>query len=382
MKIPLAWLQLTHEKIRLLVAIAGIGFADMLMFMQLGFRNALFESNISLHKSFKGDVFLISPQSDALLSMKSFSQRRLYEAASVEGIESVNPFYVDFAFWKNPIEGNTRNLLVIGFNPADDVLALPGIQENLDQIKLQDVVLFDEQARPEYGPVPQLFNEGKRVTTELDSRRIRVGGLFSLGASFAADGNLLTSDTNFFRLFPRREPGLIDIGIIKLEPDANLDVVLKQLKEKLPEDVVVLSKEEFINYEKNYWQVSTPIGFIFTLGTGMGFIVGTVIVYQILYTDVADHLPEYATLKAIGYKDLYFIKVVFQQSVLLAVIGYMPGFAIASGLYFMASGATNLPIVMSVSRAVAVLILTVIMCCLSGGIAVRKLRAADPADIF
>ena len=382
MKIPLAWLQLTHEKIRLLVAIAGIGFADMLMFMQLGFRNALFESNISLHKSFKGDVFLISPQSDALLSMKSFSQRRLYEAAGVEGIESVSPFYVDFAFWKNPIERNTRNLLVIGFNPADDVLALPGIQENLDQIKLQDVVLFDDQGRPEYGPVPQLFNEGKTVTTELDSRRIRVGGLFSLGASFAADGNLLTSDTNFFRLFPRREPGLIDIGIIKLEPNANLDLVLKQLKEKLPEDVVVLSKEEFINYEKNYWQVSTPIGFIFTLGTGMGFIVGTVIVYQILYTDVADHLPEYATLKAIGYKDLYFIKVVFQQSVLLAVIGYMPGFAIASGLYFMASGATNLPIVMSVSRAVAVLILTVIMCCLSGGIAVRKLRAADPADIF
>ena len=382
MKTPLAWLQLTHEKVRLLVALAGIGFADMLMFMQLGFRNALFESNITLHKSLQGDVFLISPQSDALLDMKSFSRRRLYESLAVKGVDSVSPIYVDFAFWKNPIERNTRNLLVLGINPASKILDIPGVQTNIDQIKIQDVVLYDDQSRSEYGPIPELFQEQGTVTTEVDSRRIRVGGLFSLGASFAADGNLITSDANFLRLFPRRESGLIDIGVINLAPEANLDVVLRGLKEKLPEDVMVLSKEEFIEYEKNYWQTSTPIGFIFTLGTAMGFIVGTVIVYQILYTDVADHLPEYATLKAIGYRDFYFIKVVLKQSIILSAFGYIPGFMVASGLYFMAAGATNLPIVMTLARAITVLILTIFMCCFSGGIAVRKLRAADPADIF
>jgi putative ABC transport system permease protein len=382
MKTPLAWLQLTHEKIRLLVALAGIGFADMLMFMQLGFRNALFESNITLHQSFKGDVFLISPQSDALLDMKSFSRRRLYESLAVQGVASVSPLYVDFAFWKNPVERNTRNLLVLGLNPADDILDLSGLEQNLDQIKLQDVVLYDEQSRSEYGPITELFQQEGKVITELDSRRIRVGGLFSLGASFAADGNVITSDANFLRLFPRRESGLIDIGVINLKPEADLNLVLAGLKSKLPEDVVVLSKEEFIEFEKNYWQTSTPIGFIFTLGTAMGFIVGTVIVYQILYTDVADHLPEYATLKAMGYRDFYFVKVVFKQSLLLSVFGYIPGFLVASGLYFMAAGATNLPIVMSLARAITVLVLTIIMCCFSGGIAIRKLGAADPADIF
>ncbi|MGF1481099.1 MAG: ABC transporter permease DevC [Cyanophyceae cyanobacterium] len=382
MKIPLAWLQLTHEKIRLLVALAGIGFADMLMFMQLGFRQALFQSNVTLHESLQGDVFLISPQSDALISLKTFSRRRLYESLAVEGVADAAPLYVGFAFWKNPVERTTRKLMVLGVNPADDLFNLPRLQENIDQIKLQDVVLYDDQSRPEYGPVAEQVILGKTVETELESRNIRVGGLFSLGASFAADGNVITSDVNFVRIFSGREPGLIDIGVLQLEPTADLDAVLASLKAKLPKDVLVLSKAEFIQYEKDYWSTSTPIGFIFALGTGMGFIVGTVIVYQILYTDVADHLPEYATLKALGYRDIYFVKVVFQEAVLLAAVGYIPGFLVASGLYVLTAGATNLPIAMTISRAVTVLILTIVMCCFSGGVAVRKLRAADPADIF
>ncbi|MGL4882664.1 MAG: FtsX-like permease family protein, partial [Waterburya sp.] len=144
----------------------------------------------------------------------------------------------------------------------------------------------------------------------------------------------------------------------------------------------VFSKEQFIQEEIKYWQESTAIGFIFTLGAGIGFVVGTVIVYQILYTDVANHLSEYATLKAMGYKDGYFIVLVFQEAVILAILGFLPGYAIATSLYALAAGATNLPLFMTANRAIVVLILTVIMCCISGTIAVKKLSAADPADIF
>ncbi len=382
MKTPLAWLQLSYEKVRLLIALAGIGFADMLMFMQLGFQNALFDSSVIFHQAIEGDIFLMSPQSDALGLTETFSSRRLYESLAIEGVDSVVPLYLNFGVWKNPLDRNTRTILVIGFNPANNILNLPGVAENIDTTKLADFVLFDDKSREEFGSIPEIYKQQGTLTTEISSRRITVGGLFSLGTSFASDGNVITSDLNFLRIFPEREKGLIDIGVINLESGANLDLVLAQLRAKLPEDVNIFSKEEFIQYEKNYWQTSTAIGFVFALGTAIGFVVGIVIVYQILYTDVADHLSEYATLKAMGYGDLYFITLVFQEAIILAFIGFIPGLAIAQSLYFMAARATGLPILMTVGRALLVLMLTVIMCCISGTVAVRKLSAADPADIF
>ncbi|MBW4592469.1 MAG: ABC transporter permease DevC [Brasilonema angustatum HA4187-MV1] len=381
-KIPLAWLQLKREKTRLAVALAGIAFADILMFMQLGFRDSLYFSNVRLHTSLQADIVLINNQSNALLSMKGFSQRRLYKALDLQAVQSVYPIYLDYTAWKNPLTGRSRNLLVIGINPAVNVLDLPGVKENLDKLKLPDVVLYDRSSRQEYGPIATEFEQGKTVVAEVNSRRMKVGGLFTLGASFGADGNLITSDLNFLRMFPLHKSGLIDIGLIRLKPGADATTVAQTLKKYLPRDIKVLSKQEFINYERYYWESSTAIGFIFTLGTIMGFIVGTVIVYQILYTEVADHLAEYATLKAIGYTQKYLLIVILQEALILAILGYIPGFAITMFLYDRARDATLLPVLMSVGRAVMVLILTFIMCFISGTIAMRKLRSADPADIF
>jgi putative ABC transport system permease protein len=384
-KIPLAWLQLTKEKIRLLVALAGIGFADILMFMQLGFRDALFDSAVNFHKNLDGDIFLINSQSTCLIAMKSFSQRRLYQTLAFEGVESVTPVYLGFGLWRNPETRSTRQLMVIGFNPDSSILNLPNLEKNLNKIKIPDVVLFDAGSRAEFGPVQEWINEGRTVETEIDSRRVRVGGLFTLGASFGADGNLITSDLNFLRMFSRRDRGSIDVGVINVKPSADPKQVLENMrtyfKNAYP-DVLVLSHEEFIQFEKKYWEEGTSIGFIFFLGTGMGFIVGIVIVYQILYTDVADHLAEYATLKAMGYTDFYLLGVVFQEAIILSIIGFVPGFAVAMGLYNLTRSATSLPLIMTLARATTVMILTIIMCVVSGAIAVRKLSAADPADIF
>ena len=382
MKIPLAWLQLSRQKIRLMVAIAGIGFADILMFMQLGFRDALFDSAVTLHKNLEGDIFLISPQSTALIAMKSFPHRRLYQALGFKGVKSISPVYLELALWKNPETRGTRSIMALGFNPTDSILNVPGVKENLDNIKLADVVLFDQASRPEFGPIAKWFKEGKEVYTEVKGRRIKVGGLFTLGASFGADGNMITSDTNFLSLFSQRDKGLIDIGIVKLEAGVSVESVLANMRQSLPQDVRILSKEEFIQVEKHYWQTSTSIGFVFTLGTIMGFIVGIVIVYQILYTDVDDHLPEYATLKAMGYKNSYLLMVVFQEALMLAAVGYVPGFIVASGLYSLTRNATSLPMGMDFAKTTTVLTLTIVMCSVSGAIAVRKLQAADPADIF
>ncbi len=381
-KIPLAWLQLKREKTRLAVALAGIAFADILMFMQIGFQDSLYFSNVRLHSSLRGDIVLISTQSIALLTMKSFSQRRLYKALDLPTVESVHPIYIDYTSWKNPVTGLPRNLLVIGINPEFNPLNLAGIQENLPKLQLPDVVLFDRSSRKEYGPIVADFEQGKSVTTELRRRRVEVKGLFTLGASFGADGNLITSDVNFLRIFSSRQQGLIDIGLIRLKPGADASIVVQMLKNYLPHDVRVFTKQEYIDFERNFWASSTAIGFIFTLGTIMGFIVGTVIVYQVLYTEVADHLAEYATLKAIGYTQNYLLVVILQESFILAFLGYMPGLSFAIFLYQLARQATLLPIAMNFGRIIMVLILTILMCFISGAIAVRKLSSADPADIF
>jgi len=304
---------------------------------------------------------------------------------SFNGVTAISPVYLGFGLWKNPDpnQRKTRQLMVIGFDPTRPVFDIPEIQNNLDKIKIADVVLFDQASRPEFGPVVEYFNQGKPVETEVDNRRVAVEGLFTLGASFGADGNIVTSDLNFLRIFAtRRTKGLIDIGIVHLQPGTDVKAVVAKMRATLPSDVRIASKEEFVAFERKYWEEGTAIGFIFTLGAAMGFIVGIVIVYQILYTDVTDHLPEYATLKAMGYKDFYFLSVVFQEALILAILGYLPGFGVSVLLYNLGRSATSLPMYMTVGKAVTVFVMTVVMCCLSGAIAVRKLQAADPADIF
>ena len=381
-KIPLAWLQLTKEKSRLLAALAGITFADILMFMQLGFRDALFDSNTRMHKNLNADLVLISSKSESLNSMQNFSQRRLYQTLGFPAVESVKPLYLGQLKWKNPVDRSDRLILVFGMKPNNPAFLMPEIKQNSHLIQIPDVVLFDRISRQEFGPIAQMVEQGQSVSTEVGVRRIEVRGLFSMGASFAADGNLVTSDLNFIRLFPNRKLGEIDIGLIKLTPNSDPEIISKLIGQYLPNDVQVFTKQEYIAYEKAYWQKRTAIGFVFRFGVIMGFIVGLVIVYQIIYTDVADHLAEYATLKAMGYQDIYFFTLVIQQALLLAILGYIPGIACSLFLYTSARNATMLPILMTIPRAVTVLGLTVLMCCVSGAIAMGKLQEADPADIF
>lgn len=382
-KIPLAWLQLSREKSRLFVALAGIGFADILMFMQLGFQAALLNSSTRMHQTLKADLVLINPQSKALISMQTFSWRRLYQTLALEEVESIAPLYLGLINWKNPVEKNDRSILVLGFDPAKSAFNLSEVNDARVVLKLPDVVLFDRLSRDEFGPIPQLYREENTVETEIAGRRVEVRGLFSLGASFGADGSIITSELNFLRIFPERNLGEIDVGLIQLKSGANKGAVKARLQSYLPKDVIVLTHQEFIARERNYWANSTAIGFVFSLGTAMGFIVGIVIVYQILYTDVADHLPEYATLKAMGYREMYFVALVGQEALILALLGYVPGFCLATFvLYNLTRSATSLPMGMTLFRAVMVLILTILMCAISGAIALRKLQAADPADIF
>jgi putative ABC transport system permease protein len=397
--IPLAWLQLTRERARLFAAVAGVAFAVLLVFMQVGFSNALYASAVRLHGGLVGDIFLLNPQSAYLARTIPFSQRRLYQALGFAQVESVSPVYASLVMWKSPWDGSTRNIFVLGVDPTEEVIDLPGVEPNRQLLRYPDLLLFDEGSRPEFGPVAAQFksNEtqpidltqtaapgqrGPAMSVEISNRRVSVAGLFRLGTSFGIDGTLLTSDLNFLRLLPSRQKGLIDIGVIKLRHGADADATREALAAYLPDDVVVLTKPQFMEREKEFWATTTPIGFVFTFGAIIGLIVGLVIVYQILFADISDHLAEYATLKAMGYTNRYLFSVVFQEATILAVLGFIPGLLVSLGLYSVAENATLLPMRLSLGLGLSVLALTIGMCCASGAIALRKVRSADPADVF
>jgi putative ABC transport system permease protein len=382
LRTPVAWQQLIKEKTRLAVAVAGIAFANLLIFIQLGFQDALYDGATQPHRLLQADLVLISPQLQSLFALQSFPRERLYQTLSNEGVASVSAIYIDTAKWKNPDTRLTRSILVWGVDPTAPSLAFPEIKQNVQQLQLLNHLLFDRASRPEYGAIGDLIQKQGTMEAELNSQNIQVTGLFTLGASFAADGNVIASDSTFLKLFPERKPDRIELGLIQVKPGVNVAQVQEQLRAELGDVVKVVTPEEFAAIEKLYWESQGAIGFIFGLGVIVGFIVGLVIVYQILYTDVVNHLPEYATLKAMGYGDGYFLGVLLQEALILAILGYIPGFFISIGLYQIAYWGTLLPIGMKLERAIFVLVLTIIMCTISGAIALQKLRAADPADIF
>jgi putative ABC transport system permease protein len=381
-RIPLAWLLLSRQPARLAVALAGIAFAGILMFMQLGFRDGLFDASVTVHKLFDADLVLISPRTMSSIGMASFPRRRLVQVMADPAVRGITPVNWNLLLWRNPQTRSTRSILVLGFEPADPLFTDPSIAVKAKGLSQKGRVLFDQLSRPEFGPIASWYNQGKVVETEVAGKRVRVSDLVSLGASFGADGNMLTSRETFLKLMPSTPPGSIELGLIRLAPGSDLQAASSRLKALLPDDVKILTKQGFEEFEKNYWRSSTAIGFIFTLGSAMGFVVGCVIVYQILYSDVSDHLPEYATLMAMGYRLVGLLGVVAREALILAALGYLPAYISAQLLYGLVRSGTNLPVAMDPQRAVLVFSLILVMCLGSAAVAMRRLGDADPAEIF
>ena len=386
-RIPLAWLNLTHDRRRFATSLAGVGFAVLLMFMFNGFMNALYDSQLQLLNRFNGEVIIVNRLRTNMFVPRAFARRRLYQARAFEGVQDAYAIYISEVNWKNPENRNSRVVRVIAINPDEPVLNIPEIEAHRQILKLPETALMDTQSRAEVGPVEA------GVVSELADRRIRLVGTFTMGTDFASgNGNLLMSDQNFLRYFADRGPeedkrsfATVDIGVVKLEPGTNVERIVKTLQEKLSNDVLVMARDGengFVIRERQYWQENTNIGFVFSLLTSMGFFVGIILVYQILYTDVADHWAEYATLKAMGYKNGYLLGVVMQEALILSVLGFIPGVLVSQLLYQAAGNATGLFFQMTPERVMNLLVATFIMCLVSGAIAVRKVQTTDPADVF
>ena len=387
---PVAWLQLSHQKVRLLVAILGVAFSIILIFTQLGLRAMLFDGVTLLPENLNGDLYLISTYADNIRD-SSFPNIYLYQADAIEGVADVRPLYVSYGRWVDPkllkaseaekADIKSSFVQVIAFNPNKPVLKIPEVNQQLDLLSVPGGILYDRFSKSESGNIPQLFIEQGKVSSILDNRRVSVMGLFNLGSTFYYDGVAIMSDWNFGQIKGSEELQDLSLGVISLEPGANSLIVSKRIQRNLSKDIKVLTTEELAQLERDE-VASLSEGKVLNFGAMIGFIVGIIIVYQVIYTDVSEHLPEYATLKAMGYKDRDLSLVVLQESLILAIMGFIPGYLASFGVYYLMTNFTELAVSMNTGIALKVFALNLIMCTISGAIAIKKLRTADPADIF
>lgn len=377
----LAWRQLIFDRTKLIAATCGVLFACMLVFMQLGFRDSLYASAASAPIKLNGDLFLVHKQSEAMWRSTQFKRSELMRALGNPAVAEVYPLYLALAPFKNIETQIKRTLMVYGFDPDSRIFDIEDIQNKRTELQLKDTVLFDEYSRPEFGPVRPLLEAG-RNKTEINDYKVMITGFFRLGVSFAADGNVATSDLNFMRIFPERSLSNIDVGVIRLHPGSSAKQVQAELSGQLNEFVNIFTYEQLLQHEKDYWANMAPIGFIFGFGTVMGLVVGLVIVYQILFTDITNHRNEFATLKAMGYEHGYFIRVVFASAFFLALLGFIPGYVLSVGLYQLAESQIFMPMPMTFSKVITVFMFILSMCAMAGFLAIHKLKAANPADMF
>ncbi len=379
--VPLAWRQLSGDKKRFTAALAGVSFGVVIMLFQVGIYQAFMRMVIRPIVAMQGELIMVSPDFLYMMSAGEFPERRLYQTLADSDVKSVYPVALCYHKWSNPSTRTKTEIALVGVHASKNPFLIPEVASRSDILASPEDVLFDVKSTPDCGDIGGLFHKHGEVRTEINGRRIRVGGLFSMGQTLAAYGHVIMGMETYQRLsgFPS---GIINIGLIRLEPGANWEAVKSRLEKIIPEDVKVITRDELILYEQTYWQNNTPIGFIVMAGMVLAMFVGAVIVYQILYTDVNDHIKEYATLKAIGLGQGFFFNFIISQSLILLIIGFIPGILITSLLFAIADSSAGLPTRLTLSGAFTVFFLSAIMCLTAGLLATRRLRSVDPADIF
>lgn len=381
-RLPLGWLQLTHSPGRFAAALAGVGFADILVLMQLGFLGALVGSIALPYEAMEADIVISASDMNTLADGSPLPRARMFEALAVPGVAAATPLYYGKLDWRQE-DGTIRTLDVFGIDPGGRAFRLAAINDRLAELASGDVALLDEKTRNVPKAVFDRIRAGEPLRFEAKGRTLAVAGLFAIGGGFSADGYLVVADQTFLRLFPQRASGAPNHILVRLEPGADRGAVTADLRRALPAyDSAPRPTAETIARDQRFQTTQRPVGLVFGFGVVIGVLVGMIIVYQVLSTDVADHIKEYATFKAIGYGQRYFLGVVFEEATILAVLGFLPGLAIAAGLYALVSAATGLPLAMTPGRAIAVLAGTILLCALSGALATRRLARANPADLF
>lgn len=380
-RLPIGWLQLIHSRPRMIAAVAGITFANLLIYVQMGVVASIAGSINLSYSPFRGDI-MISTQNSTDLTGSLLSRRVLYLALADPGVAEATPLYVNRVEWKQT-GGITKTLTIYGLVPEATRFAGDAIGPQLSTLGLPGHVLIDSLVSSADAAAISQASSASPVIFEINKHQISVVGSFSLGGGFGADGALIASDQTFMILSDRRSMATPSHILIAVKSGQNPATVAKRLSGRLSTEYVrVRTVSQAITEDVAYMNTQAPMGIIFGAGQIMGLLVGLVIVYQVLANDVAAHLKEYATFKAMGYSHRFIVGIVFEEAMIVAIIGYIPGLVLGAGIYMFIASATGLPMGMTAARAAAVFFGTLAACAASGALATIRLRGADPAELF
>ncbi len=379
-RVPLAWCNLVADKKRLLRSSAGIAFAVLLMLVQLGFERSFFEASLAAVDQLDGDLFVLNASKYRFGTRDPFAHNELDAIAKVAGIASVAPFYGDWQdfFWTSPVDNKPHLVRVFAIDPdAPPVFLLPGIADHQASLEAADNVLIDSRSRRFLG-MDSSIREAK-----LNGEVVQVVGTFELGPDFMSDGTVVMSARTFANFIHAPAASLpVETAVIKVNPGEDLAGAQRRLIAALPTTLRVMTKAQLVEFERDFQAKLSSAAPIFWLGALVGFVVGTLISYQIIFTELTDRLPQYATLKGIGYKNSYLIGSVMRQALLTGLAGYIPAWFLCLAVYRIIGDIALLPLHMTLQVTLMSLGLTLGMCLFAGMIAVRRVIAADPAEIF
>jgi putative ABC transport system permease protein len=278
-------------------------------------------------------------------------------------------------YWWNPQDRTRNRVLLIGVNLVDPMFSIPAIREHHQALQLPATVLYDRFSRRDLGRI----ETGTR--SQIGATAVQVVGLFELGPNFTYEGHLITSLDNF-RAITGQPDTVVDLGLIRVTPGANVDEVRREIHRRLPRDILLLTPEEIRAREVSVTTRRSPAGIVFGIGLIVGFVIGTIICYQILFNEVNDHLPQFATMKAMGHPPRFISGIVLNEALLLSVAGYVPGLLASFGLYELIQDTTQIRMILTPPRALLVFLLASGMCLLAGRLAVKRVHATDPVDLF
>ena len=380
-RLPIGWLQLTHNRTRFAAALVGVAFANVLVFVQLGIMNSMGTATLRPYEFFSADVMISATDANALNDGGNVARQWLLQAMADPDVTEGAGLFIGNVPWDR---GDADiSLTTFGVDPARPGFIAPEIAGEISLLEVQDAVLVDRLARGLTREEAAAIRPQSPIAFETQGRTLTAYSTFSGGGGFGGDGYMIVSDQTFLSLFPARRSTAPDHILLRLRPGADVAATVLRLRELISDPALrIRSYADAAQEELTYQQTKRPTGIIFGFGFLIGVLVGLVIVYQVLSTDVADHLREYATFKAMGYGQRFFMGIVLEEALILGIIGFLPGFAVGATILTLMAKVTTLPLAITPSMAVTVFIGTVVFSVLSGTIATRRLAAADPADLF
>lgn len=369
----LAWRNLIYDRVRLVVTLTGIVFAIVLIVVQFGLFLGFQDTSANVIEHSNADIWVCAPGTPHLNGATPIPESRLYKILSVPQVETAQKYLVFFVNWKLP-DGGTESIQITGFD-IETGLGGPWnvTQGSIQDLHREDTIIVDELYQKKLG-VTAIGD-----STEINGRRARVVGFTRGIRSFTTAPYAYTSFKNAqsYAGFAQNETAFL---LVKSKPGADIAELKKELLARVP-NVDVFTNQEFLDRTRTYWVFGTGAGVTTLIGAFLGLIVGIVVVAQTIYAATVDHLREFGTLKAMGATNLYIYKVIIQQAILSAVMGYSIAIVIA---WFVAKGSESgdAVILLPWQMAAGMFGVALLMCSGASVLSIRKATTIDPAMVF